>query len=227
MPNCCGSVGNCSCVITGGPGVTVTGAGTAVSPYTIDAGSLTDYPMYRPVAANVRALPWSLGGGGTVLMTEGEQVYYPLLLRTATTIATMGVRTNGAASAGAVVRFGLYADTAGVPGTLLKDSGAVAATAAFNNVTGTINIAVTAGLYWCTLVCQGGATTRPTVNTIIGDRTIPTVMSSDLTTALSGTPHIGYNKTGVTGTLPAATGLVLRAAGSGGTNHPALAVVFA
>lgn len=59
MPNCCGGA-SCSCVIQGGSGITVTGAGTTASPFILDAHQVFN-------AVDNKTFDLSITGSGTTI----------------------------------------------------------------------------------------------------------------------------------------------------------------
>src|SRR5678815_4690585 len=59
MPNCCGGA-SCSCVIQGGSGITVTGAGTPASPFVLDAHQVFN-------AVDNKTFDLSITGSGTTI----------------------------------------------------------------------------------------------------------------------------------------------------------------
>jgi hypothetical protein len=189
--------------------------------------SALGFPIDRPVSGNYKSLPEaSYQGPGVAALVEAELVLYPLLLLVPATITSLAVRSNGGASTGGLIRFGIYGDTAGVPDALIVDAGSTAGTPNYSNIGVTLSQTLDRGLYWVCVVGQGTPTTQATLNTTTGPTAIPTVMGSNSVAACDGTSYIGYNQAGVTGALPANTsGLTLRASG-GSANHPTLAVGF-
>lgn len=82
MPNCCGSSTQCNCVVTGGSGIAISGAGTMAAPYVVtgyvgganipltEANSGTAYTINGPTRGEMR-LRLILTGNVTFTLTGG------------------------------------------------------------------------------------------------------------------------------------------------------------
>jgi hypothetical protein len=187
------------------------------------------YPQSQPASGKILALPYAaVQSSSSVALVNGTVYYWPLIVLKSCTVTQLAVRTGSAASSGALLRFGIYNDSSEAPGTVLVDFGAVAATAAFNNInTGAVSQALSPGRYWIAMVQQGAPSpTNVTLNTVIGTAVRGTVSLDTLTNALSGIGYCGYTQTGVTGAFATAASLTIRQNGSGGTQHPQVAVTF-
>lgn len=154
--------------------------------------------LYYPAGRGVVTSAGASSGNGVF---RAVPVYIP----TPTVISTMGGEVTVVGEAGSVIRFGIYADSNGVPGTLVKDFGTISGTAvaAFAEVTNPTTLAP--GWYWFGAAVQLAPTTQPTIRLIV-----PTDSSmGDMPVTVGTAPlsnqaiQIGYLMTGATGALPA------------------------
>ncbi len=135
--------------------------------------------------------------GATV---QSVEYAIPIYLAVGGTLKRIGCEiTTGAASS--VVRLGVRADKNGLPGKLLLDAGTVDATAitASGIEISSLNLRLSAGLYWFTATPQGGT---PSLRFQTGD-SWPTAAGS-LASALGASTSTGHITTAtITGALPA------------------------
>ena len=115
---------------------------------------------------------------------------------TTITVDRIAVNIQGAGSAGAVVRLGIYESNNGVPGALVLDAGTVDTTST-GTKTITISQTLAAGYYYLAAVGQVEGCT------ISGNA----YSASQQIVPINGTFHVGqalvsYEKSGVTGALP-------------------------
>ena len=83
---------------------------------------------------------------GTV-NTTGQTRYMPLYLPTGT-LNTIGIRTGSTFSGTGSIRVGLFGTTNGKPANLLVDGGLLSPSASSSSYSTTVNLSVSAGLYW-------------------------------------------------------------------------------
>lgn len=144
--------------------------------------------FYYPVQAG--------GVSGTGILTQGIEFADPFYVPTTTTFTRMATWIITGGAAGAVVRFGIYADNGGRPGNIILDAATVASTTSAAVAEVTINQSLTSGTYWVSLTGQvaasGGTTPVYAVNAI--------PVGYDVNTELSGTAG-AYIRTGITGAL--------------------------
>lgn len=156
------------------------------------------------------------GAAGTRQLTDQVLELMPFVLAKATTFDRVGIFISGAASAGGTLRCGLYADSSGVPGAKLQDSGTVAATGT-GDTTITVSWTLAPGRYWYGLVAQGASVTQPTVRTF--------------STGLSGLDYArstleGYRSSGL-GIQDSGVGIYTYAVGTGALPSTLGAVTYA
>lgn len=98
----------------------------------------------------------------TAIPANGQADWIPILLGAGSVNSLMGEITT-AGETGSLIRYGLYTDSTGIPGTLVVDGGTVVASSSgFKTVTFT-PVTITAGLYWTVAYYTDAVTTRPTV----------------------------------------------------------------
>ena len=97
------------------------------------------------------------------LLVQATPYATPYMSPKGHTYQAIGSLGNVGGSAGAVVRFGLYADNNGAPGALISDFGTVVATTATPYLVTTPIILNGGVLYWLCIVGQGAPVTQPTV----------------------------------------------------------------
>lgn len=122
-------------------------------------------PALPPVYGITGAGTWAPQGGGgitNVSLTANQVIFAPIQVASSRTLTVLGINVAVAGSSGAVIRFGVYRDNGGKPGTLLLDAGTSGASGVGFAHVGA-NLALSTGQYWLAAVAQGGATTQPTV----------------------------------------------------------------
>lgn len=125
--------------------------------------------------------PVQVDGGTTAAITQDRLYALPIFLPGPTSIAKIGVYvTTGSATN---LRFGLYADNAGVPGALIAESGNVSANVTNAEVAWTVGVIYPAGWYWLAMVGSG----TPTMQYISAgeNTTIMGMTTVDLTTRIT------------------------------------------
>lgn len=160
--------------------------GQALGPGTVTGGSR--YATNTSQAISTSAT----NGNGTLRVSRIE-------LDKAVTVDRLAVDITVAGEAGSLVRLGIYADNAGVPGALVLDAGTVAGDGTPGIKEAVVSQALAAGVYWMGAAVQAAPTTQPTLRICAG--LVPTTQSGTLST-LSQTWG-GYSQTGVSGALPA------------------------
>jgi hypothetical protein len=163
------------------------------------AGTSQGFPggLTGPIAA--RYYPGTTGLGAALLMT-GNTLYAfgPFVPQAEHAWQGLHLNLTVAGSAGAVIRFGIAADT-GVcyPGAYLLDAGTAVATAAAN-VGVSINDTLPLEPVWLLAAAQGGAATQPTCTT-----TSPNVTAAAFGAGLPSLTagNCGYSIAGVAGAL--------------------------
>lgn len=192
-------------------------------------------PLQQPVSGNTQAisLPYATASGGfsPVSPTNGFAYYYPMVLNAPAEIIAMAAGvTATAGGTGAVIRFGVYQDSSGAPGTVLLDTGTAAATTPSQNVTlSGLTLSLTAARYWVCFVVQGNPTPVPQVNGRNAVYSLVTGCADSLADALNQNAYgsIGYSQAGVTGALGTASTLSVLATANVSTGYPMIAVGFA
>jgi len=108
---------------------------------------------------------------GTYLGANNTMYFTPIYIQPGRSIANFSTNVQTAGAAGATLRFGIYADNNGVPGTLIADAGTVVTTA-----TGTVSIAggspaalLTGGIFHIACCPQGTPATQATFFQSTGD----------------------------------------------------------
>jgi hypothetical protein len=162
-------------------------------------------PIYR-TSGGYASYP--IGGtSGSGSLTNGVLALVPFMSPVANTLDRVGVEVvTTAGGSGSVHRLGLWANSAGLPGTLLTDFGTVATTS-----TGlfeiTISQAVSANtLYWLGVAQQGAPTPVATLRTggNMGSAMVTTnsaygpacIQSTGITGALASSPSISGSPSG-------------------------------
>lgn len=161
-------------------------------------------PLSRPLAGSLmrtggfyaRPLHTARSTGA---MTANLLEAIPIFIRRPITIDKLAIQTTGAATAGGVVRFGIYANQAATdaPGGLLYAS----STVAVDSGTGTreatsVAMHLDPGLWWLAVVAQ---TAAPTIRQITGSPL--TIPDTGLATTFAS-EGFGYQQTSVSGALP-------------------------
>mgnify|MGYP002737179692 CR=1 FL=1 len=167
----------------------------------------TDLPY---AGSNLPTLQWSnalstefiyAGAATTTLvMTESRMVALPFFVPNGRSIDRIAVNVSTAGGTGSVIRLGIYADSNGVPGSLILDAGTIDSSS-----TGTKEITISAtkltgGRVWLAACQQGAAATSATlraVNQISFPYTGPSSGGG-----LDSANYFGYLRSSVTGALP-------------------------
>lgn len=163
----------------------------------------------------------------SLTLTDQTVFYYPLLLMNSPTLTAIQFNTQAGASAGALMRFGIYNDTNGKPSTVLVDFGTVAATAGFSSVSVSgLTQALTPGRYWLAFAQQGAPVTSVTVNSQGGNLMLPTLLLDTANNAATNSKQSAcYTQAAVSGAFATAGTLVLRQANSS-FQFPVVALTF-
>lgn len=171
---------------------TPTAAEVGAAPAThTHAGTVTGASRYHTNSS--QALSTSNGNGnGTLRVSRFD-------FDRAVTLDRIACEVTAAGEAGSLMRLGIYADSNGVPGSLVLDAGTVAGDGTAGIREATANLSLAAGSYWIGGAVQAAPTTQPTLRICAG--VLPTTQNGTLTT-LSQTWG-GYSQTGVSGALPA------------------------
>lgn len=158
--------------------------------------------LFRSGRYKVGAYVAPAGAASTYAGANNEERCIPLWVAKTISVDRISLEVTILGETGASLRLGVRSDDGtGYPGSVLVDSGSLAA--GTGDGTGakefTINPAqvLTAGLYWLSCTMQNATTTRPTVRAIGG--TLDPVLGS----ANNTSQHSGYSQTGVTGALGA------------------------
>jgi hypothetical protein len=183
------------------------------------AGVTEGWPMTYPPSGNVIVLPVLAGvGSSQTLLSVDQTVYYlPFLITATKTLTAIAARVTTAGSVGSVTRMGIFADNAGVPGSVLLDAGTVASTSSSATISiGSLSLSLAPGLYWAGICSQGAPATKPTflANNASGIETLGVVSVADFVANFRSV--IGRTQTGVSGSFAtaASTGNILSTNGS-------------
>jgi hypothetical protein len=152
---------------------------------------------------------------GIVTPTHETTYYTPIFINGSNDYDRIALRAVSGFSGTATVRLGIYADTSGIPSTLVLDAGTVSATAANATYQITINQTLSTGFYWLAF-CQQG--TAPTTGSYSGNAASTINGNLSIFSGGTGAPTSnlisGYTQSSVTGafanagTLTAATSSV-------------------
>lgn len=162
-------------------------------------GSIAGAPAQFLVSGRYIATPNTAFSTGA----PAQGLCYAVILAVANsgTLDRIGIEVTVIGQTGSVVRLGIFSDTGlGLPGSVLLDAGVVAAdTIGVKELT--ISQPLGPGIYWLSATPQLCPTTPPTLRTMTG----PGVTISDTSAANMSSPgsRNGYQKTGITGALPA------------------------
>lgn len=164
-------------------------------------------PTVRYVAGGWFAPP----GTPSTSASHVNNVLYaaPISVIEPVTIDKVGVGVTVAGEAGSTLRVGIYDTLEGLPNALLGSVAPIAADAVATPEPA-LALTLTPGVYWLAAVVQGAPTTRPTLRSVSGTGAVTGAESA--ATALAGS-LIGYQKSSVSGALPASWGSSLLAAG--------------
>lgn len=171
------------------------GGSDVLTPAAIGAATVSDVRVwssgrwYGPPSVTIGA------GGLSLNVLE----LAPLWIPRGRSLDRIGIEIVVVASAGGLVRLGLYGDSGGLPSSLVLDAGTVDST-----VLGARELAIAApnlydGLYWLATVAQvAGCQTRKVTNAGAG---VSPASSTSFPTG--NTPTAGFTVAGVSGALPA------------------------
>jgi len=170
---------------------------------TVDQSMIGVPPMRWQTGTYVRN-PVGTTAVGTLAMTLSRSYATAVYVPYGASIDRASVEITAAGGAGSVVRFGLYSDLNGAPGTLISDDGTVdSSTTGFKEDT-VAWTELTASLYWVVTVAQVG--TAPTVRTVSTPiETIAPYRSTTLTNTPDAWCVYGGN---ITGALPSSFGAI-------------------
>lgn len=215
MTRCCGESG-CPCKVSGGDNITVTGKGTAVSPFIVSApGAATTEELAVLESSRydweVPLFPsWWYSGvcyrnPGSTIPAEATMIGSRFVAGRDATLDRIAIGVTVVGTAGAVIRLGIYSlnvETGTI--TLVLDAGTVSGTAVADAEL-TISQAVTKGTnYFLMAAVQGGAGTRPTLRTNEG---FDPWIGHTASWRASQDSFIGVAVTGVSGALPSSVAL--------------------
>jgi hypothetical protein len=151
----------------------------------------------------------------SVTPTHQTTYYTPIFINGSNNYDRITLRTASGFSGTATVRLGIYADTSGLPSTLVLDAGTVSATSANATFQITIDQTLTTGFYWLAF-CQ--QSTAPAGPAYVGNTASPSNGNLSLFTTGTGSPSgnliSGYSESSITGafatagTLTAVTSIV-------------------
>jgi len=152
---------------------------------------------------------------GIVTPTHETTYYTPIFINGSNNYDRIALRTVSGFVGTATVRLGIYADTSGIPSTLVLDAGTVSATSANATFQITINQTLATGFYWLAF-CQ--QSTAPTGSAYSGNAASTINGNLSIFSGGTGAPTSnlisGYTQSSVTGafanagTLTAATSSV-------------------
>lgn len=131
---------------------------------TITALTITGAEAGNPLFASTwyyYATPNQAGGVVNTTLTRNRTYSPGPIPLNLGTLVRVGIEINGTGDAGSVIRLGLFADSSGVPGSLVADFGTIAADTTTGVKEITISQAVSDAKYWFTATQQGG-TVSPT-----------------------------------------------------------------
>lgn len=140
-------------------------------------------PIYR-TGGGWASFPIDSGFATAAADNNGQLSFVPVMFPVATTADRIGIEVVTAGSAGSVHRLGIWANSSGVPGTLLVDAGTVdSTTTGAKELTISQSIAANT-LYWAGVAQQGNPTTRAVIRVSFNPG--PTLASSFTTYAVNG-----------------------------------------
>lgn len=144
-----------------GAGVTAADSG-GKTVVTIPGGGGVTLPAY--LTGKCYPAGTHFGSGGNMGASLNQPIMSPIFIKAAHTFTGIGVAVGVAASAGGVLRLGIYDDDGfGLPGALILDAGTVVADST-GNKTATISQALTAGVKWLVCVAQVAGTPQIAAN---------------------------------------------------------------
>lgn len=175
----------------------------------LTVGPVSNAPVIRSGAWH--GFP-AYGAATSATVPDGRLFALPFWPGRSCTVTAVAANVT-VALVGGNIRFGLYANADGVPGTLVADWGTVATgLTGIRSVTG-LSAAVRPVLHWLVIARQGGLlnlglTARDTWEPLVSETT-PTLVAN----------NSGYYRDGVTGALPASYGAI-----SGAIQAPSVSV---
>ena len=145
----------------------------------------------------------ALSASGLVTTSSlGWEMAVPFYVPIATPLKALAVDVTVIGAAGSILRLGVRANAAGLPGTLLQDFGGASGVATGVQACSALStpLSLHTGWYFYTVTPQGFSGTGPTIRTMInGDPRFPIFA----TTPTTGQVMFGYVQTGINGALPA------------------------
>ena len=164
--------------------VTITGGGGAVAVPTVADGRWF--------------MPWGQPRGATVTPSEAQLWFTHMPFPKSGTLTGIGVHVQTNATAGGLLRLGLYSSTGGVPDSLLVDAGTVdVTTTGFKSLSISLAVTPSYGFFGC--AWQGGPGTRAGVNGGSGNTFIVPGLS---TSSPDGNLSAAFFQNSVSGSLP-------------------------
>ena len=180
-------------------------------------------PVLDNAKPQLELVPWNsgdfiinpAGAFNTFLIVQATVILTPLIVPAYVSIVSLSIDITNAGAAGSVVRMGLY-DSLPVtfkPNALVADFGTVVGTG-----TGTVTntpatpLQVPPGLYWQALVGQGSPANQPTVRAVLDSN--PLVRLTSLPGSAAQNSFVAYNRTLVSGALPAVAGTIVGGGGA-------------
>jgi hypothetical protein len=122
----------------------------------------------------------------------------PFFVPNTKTADRITITTGGSFSGTASVRLGIYADSAGIPSTLILDGGTMSCTASNTNYNLTISQSLTGGnIYWLAFNSQTAATNNSYTGTFASAGTATVGLNFMVLSNFQG--HVGYTQDSVTG----------------------------
>jgi hypothetical protein len=168
-------------------------------------------PINRATSNVYCSFPVAQGSQNAFAYNNGSIVFVPMMLAVGRTADRIGIEVTIAGTAATSVhRLGIWADSSGVPGTLLVDAGTVA-TDSTGLKEATISQALAANtLYWLGAVQQGAPGTNATLR-------VCATFGPHMTDSNPAAPSSGPSGTGVTGALGSTPTLGTTGAQAGAT----------
>ena len=148
----------------------------------------------------------SVWNNATTGVTTNQTIYMPIFVPNSVTLDRLQFNTGSTFSGTSTVRMGIYADSAGIPSTLILDAGTVSCTAASTTYAITISQALTGGtFYYIAWNCQSAAT----INTYVGQPSTAGVADviGNFKVAANFTSYFTYFQSSVTGAFANATSI--------------------
>ena len=176
--------------------------GAAVGTLGVAARADHVHPITSPVyLASPGDYVYGAQMGAAFSPAEAREFCVPVLVRSASVIDALMASVVVAGTSGCLLRYGLRAfnpSSEARPGVLLVDSGTVSATAGTGPRVAVITPQVLdAGVYWVSVVIQGGAGTRSTLNSQVSP-----AVSAPGPNAAATAPYNGVYRDGVTAAIP-------------------------